>query len=117
MENGTLIAIKGNLYEYGHYDEDSKRHIAYFVEIDEDGGLTATYDAYDFTDEELLDDKINLTQAQWGGLVYQHLANNYELTTEEMDDIIHDVSRRCFAVTGAPKVHELPEYIAEYMNR
>ena len=117
MLQGQIIAINGNLYEYGHYDKDAKRHIAYLVEIDEDGGLTATYDAYAFTDEELLDNKIDLTEAQWGGLVYRYLADNDELTTEEMDDIIHDVSRRCFAVTGAPKVHELPEYIAEYMNR
>ncbi len=117
MEIGKLISIKGSLYEYGRYDENIERHIVYLVDIDEDGILTATYEAYSFTHEELMDYKIDLTQAQWGGLVYQYLADNYELTTEEMDDIIYEVSWRCFAVTGAPKVHELPEYIAEYMNR
>ena len=53
MENGTLISIKGNIYEYVAYDERTKLHIVTEVEIDNDGNLTATYIPYAFTDADL----------------------------------------------------------------
>lgn len=117
MENGTLIAIGGNLYEYGHYDGDAKCHIAYTVEIDEDGNLTATYDAYAFADEELLDNKIELSPFQWEGLVRHFLLNDYEMTEEELGEVVEDIVCRGFAVTGLPTIEELPKYIDEYMDR
>lgn len=117
MLQGKLITINGNLYEYGHYDVDAKRHIAYVVEIDDNGNLTATYDAYDFADDELLDKQIELTPFQWEGLVRHFLVNDYELTEEELGEVVEDIICRCFAVTGKPTVDKLSEYIDEYMNR
>lgn len=117
MLQGKLIAINGNLYEYGHYDVDAKRHIAYVVEIDDNGNLTATYDAYAFTYEEMLDNKIDLTPFQWEGLVRHFLVNDYEMTEEELGEIVEDIVCRGFAVTGLPTIEELPRYIDEYMDR
>lgn len=117
MLQGKLIAINGNLYEYGHYDGDAKCHIAYTVEIDDNGNLTATYDAYAFTDEELLDNKIELSPFQWEGLVRHFLVNDYELTEDELGEVVEDIICRCFAVTGKPTVDKLSEYIDEYMCR
>ena len=114
---GTLISIKGNLYEYDQYDERSKMHIAHEVEIDENGNLTATYNAYAFTDEELKDNAVNFTKTQWCGIVEHFIREgNFHLNEEEMSDAAEDIVYRCFAY-GIPEFHELPEYIAEYLNR
>lgn len=117
MLQGKLMAINGNLYEYGHYDGDAKQHIAYFVEIDEDGNLTATYDAYSFTHEEIIDNHIDLSPFQWEGLVRHFLVNDYEMTEEELGEVVEDIVCRCFTVAGVPTIEQLPEIIDEYMQR
>ena len=117
MLQGKIIAINGNLYEYGHYDEDAKRHIAYIVEVDENGILTATYDAYAFTDEELKDNAVNFTKWQWYGIVEHFIRQDYEgLSDDDIANITGDIIERCFTC-GVPTLEELSEYIAEYMNR
>lgn len=113
-----IIAVKGNLYCYDKYDEDAKMHKVVDVEIDEEGHLTCTYRTWYFTDEELKDNKISLTQKQWCGLVKQIICNEYpDLDDDQMSDAATDIVCRCFAVSGMPTVEELPEYIAGYLNR
>lgn len=117
MKSGDLIAINGSLYEYGSYDEKGKLHIAFVIDIDEDGRLTHTYNGWYFTDEELANNKIDLTLNQWCGLVAHFIREDYDLTEEEIEDAADDIVCRCLSVTGVPLVEELPNYIAEYMDR
>ena len=116
IKQGIIISIKGNLYEYDQYDERAKMHIAHAIMVDDVGRLTATYDAYAFTDEELKDNAVNFTNFQWCGIVEHFIRQAYDLTKEEMDEAIVDIVFRGFAY-GKPTIEELPEYIAEYMNR
>lgn len=124
LRQGQLIAVNGNLYEYGGYDKEFKVHLVYEVEIDEDGNLTATYVERAFTDEELSNRGINLTQKQWLGIVEYMLRNDYawskvlyNLTEEEITEAAEDIVFRCFTVTRPPLVEELPNYIETYMDR
>lgn len=116
IKQGTIIAIKGNLYEYNQYDVRAKMHIAHAIMIDDEGHLTATYDAYAFTDEELKDNAVNFTETQWCGIVEHFIRQDYVLFDEEISDAAEDIVGRCFAY-GIPTIEELPEYIAEYLNR
>ena len=124
MKQGDLIAVNGNIYEYSGYDKDAKLHMVYEVEIDEDGILTATYVERVFTDEELKNNKINLTEKQWIGMVEYLLRNDYawskvlyNLTEEEIKDAAEDIVCREFAIIGVPLVEELSQRIETYMNR
>lgn len=115
MKQGDLIAVNGVLYEYGGLE--GQLHKVYVVEIDEDGILTATYNSWYLTDEELSNRGIDLTQNQWIGLTEYFLRQDYDLTEEEIKDAAEDIVCRCFAVTRVPLVEELPNYIAIYMDR
>ena len=124
LRQGQLIAVNGNLYEYGGYDKEFKVHLVYEVEIDEDGNLTATYVERAFTDSELSNRGIKLTDKQWLGIVKYMLRNDYawsnvlyNLTEEEIIDAADDIVCRCFVTTRIPLVEELPNYIAVYMDR
>ncbi len=116
INQGTLIAVGGNIYEYDRYEKIVKCHIVTEVDIDDEGHLTATYRLNAFTDEELKDNAVNFTQSQWYGIVEHFIRQDYDLTDEDIDAATEDIVGRCFAY-GIPKFHELPEYIAEYMNR
>ena len=115
-KQGTLIAIKGAIWEYDQYDEVAKMHIAHEVEIDDEGNLTATYAPYAFTDEELKDNAVNFTQSQWYGIVAHFIRQAHDLTEEDIETATEDIVGRCFAY-GIPKFEVLPEYIAEYLDR
>jgi hypothetical protein len=115
-KQGQLVAINGAIYEYGNHDEQFKVHVVNEVEIDDDGNLTATYVERAFTDAELSNQEISLTQKQWFGLVELLIRQYYDLTDEEITDATEDIVGRCFAY-GIPKIHELVDYIADYMNR
>lgn len=121
MKQGDLIAVNGNLYEYGGIEkaEYSKAtfHKVYVVDIDEDGILTATGITCCFTDEELSNRGIKLTENQWLGLTEYFIRQDYDLTEEEIKDAAEDIVCRCFATTRIPLVEELPNYIAIYMDR
>jgi hypothetical protein len=116
MQTGELIAVNGNLYEYVR-KEKSNLHRVSEVEIDEDGYLTATYVEWLFTDAELSNRGINLTEKQWIGLTEHFLREEYDLNEEEIADAAEDIVCRCFATTRTPLVEELPNYIAIYMDR
>lgn len=116
IKQGTLIAIKGGIWDYDQYDERAKMHIAHEVMVDDEGHLTATYVPYAFTDEELKDNAVNFTEKQWYGIVEHFIRQAHDLTEEEIHDAAVDIVGRCFAY-GIPTIEELPEYIAEYMNR
>lgn len=124
MKAGQLIAVNGNIYEYegivdAEYDKGVKYHKAYDVDVDEEGMLTAIGRSMYFTDEELTEgfNKINLTKDQWYGIVAHFIREgNFDLNEEEIEEATEDIVGRCFAY-GIPKFHELPEYIADYMNR
>jgi hypothetical protein len=123
-KQGTLIAVNGNLYEYGGYDKEFKVHLVYEVEIDEDGNLTATYVERAFTDAEFSNRGINLTQKQWLGIVEYMLRNDYlwskvlyNLTEEEIETAAEDIVYREFAILGVPTVEELNRRIECYMDR
>ena len=117
MDIGTLIAVNGNLYEYGgieqaEYTKNLKMHKVYVVDIDEEGILTSTGITSYLTDEELSNRGINLTQQQWIGLTEHFIRQDYDLT-----DAAEDIVCRCFVTTQIPLVEELPNYIAIYMDR
>ena len=123
-KQGTLIAVNGNLYEYGGYDKEFKVHLVYEVEIDDEGNLTATYVERAFTDSEFSNRGIKLTEKQWIGIVEYMLRNDYlwskvlyNLTEEEITDAAEDIVCREFAILGVPAVEELPKIIETYMNR
>lgn len=124
LRQGQLISVNGNIYEYGGYDKEFKVHLVYEVEIDEDGSLTITYVERAFTDSELSNRGIKLTDKQWLGIVKYMLRNDYawsnvlyNLTEKEIIDAAEDIVYRCFATTRIPLVEELPNYIAIYMDR
>lgn len=122
MGIGTLIAVNGNLYEYGgieqaEYTKYLKMHKVYVVDIDEEGILTSTGITSYLTDDELSNRGINLTQQQWIGLTEQIIRNNYDLTEEEIETASEDIVYREFAILGVPTVEELPKIIETYMNR
>ena len=56
-----------------------------------------------------------MTKEQWYDVVEKFLRENYDLEDEEVTNITEDIVGRCFAY-GVPKLHELPEYIADYMK-
>ena len=118
MDQGTLVAINGKIYEYDRYDEHLKIHITTEIDIDSEGFLTQTYIPYAFTDAEFtINEEPNFTDAQWYGIVAHFIREgNFDLNEEEMEDAAEDIVGRCFAY-GVPKIHELEDYIAEYMNR
>lgn len=113
-KQGTIIAVGGELYEYDYKSE--LYHIANEILIDDEGRLTITYKPYAFTDEELKDNAVNFTKSQWYGIVAHFIRQDYDLTEEDIEIATEDIVGRCFAY-GIPTIEELPEYIAEYMNR
>ena len=121
-KQGQLIAVNGNIYEYGgeenaDFTKDLKLHKVYIIDIDDDGNLTNTGTTDYLTTEELGNTEINLTQDQWYRVVEQLV--RYEcadLTEEAITDAVEDIVGRCF-IYGMPKINELEEYIATYMNR
>jgi hypothetical protein len=119
MNEGTLIAVNGAIYEYGRFDEQAKVHLVYEVDIDCEGMLTATHIMNYLYPEQLAEgfNQINLTKDQWYGIVAHFIREgDFHLNEEEIEDATEDIVGRCF-VYGIPKFHELPEYIADYMNR
>ena len=116
MEN-KIIAVQGNLYCYDKFDEDIQMHKVAEIEIDEDGLLTCTHRTWYFTEEELKDNKISLSQKQWCGLVEQIIRDEHpDFNEDSISTAAVDIVGRCF-VYGVPTVEKLPEYIAEYLNR
>jgi hypothetical protein len=120
-KDGTIIAVNGNLYEYGtiesaDFTKDLQLHKVYEIDIDEDGHLVSTGITNYFTTEELTNDTMHLTKKQWYGIVEHFIRYNYNFTEEGIIDATEDIVGRCFAY-GIPKIHELSDYIADYMNR
>ena len=117
MNRGELIAVNGRICEYDRYDKYLDIHLASEVEIDEEGMLTATCVPCCFSTEELENDEVHFTQAQWYGIVAHFIREgDFHLNEEEMEDAAEDIVGRCFAY-GIPKIHELADYIAEYLDR
>lgn len=115
MKPGQLIAVNGKIYEY--IKDEGSFHRVSVIEVDEDGCLTAPLIEEALTTEELQNNEIHFTEDQWYGIVAHFIREGaFDLNEEEMEDATEDIVGRCFAY-GIPKFHELPEYIAEYMNR
>lgn len=59
-----------------------------------------------------------MTKNEWYEAVRKHLSENYSqrLDDEAVEDATIDIVGRCFCY-GVPTLEELPEYIADYMNR
>lgn len=111
---GQIIAVNGAIYEY--MQKLGNLHTVSEIEIDEEGILTATYRYHLVTDEDLTHDEVHFTKDQWYGIVEHFIRQAYDLTEEEISEATEDIVGRCFAY-GISKIHELPEYIADYMNR
>jgi hypothetical protein len=111
-----LITVHGDLYDHLGYDEEGRLHKVTLVDIDEDGNLTNTGITWYFDDEELKDNRAKFTQTQWIGIVKHFIRQNHELEEDQISDAAEDIVCRCF-VYGIPTVEELPEYIAEYLDR
>lgn len=117
MDRGQLISVNGKIVEYDRYDKYLNTHFGTEIEIDNEGILTHTHIPCCFTDEELSNRGINLTQEQWIGLTEHFIRQEYDLTEEEITEAAEDIVLRCFTVTRIPLVEELPNYIAIYMDR
>lgn len=117
MNQGTIVAVNGRIYEYVEFDEHLQAHRLSEIEIDEDGRLTATYAVCYMDDDEFaFSEDGTFTKKQWYGIVEHFIRQYYDLTDEEITDATEDIVGRCFAY-GIPKIHELADYIADYMNR
>ena len=118
MNQGTLVAVNGKIYEYVEFDEHLDCHRLSEIEIDEEGYLTATYAVCYMADDEFsFSEDGEFTKDQWYGIVAHFIREgNFDLNEEEIEDATEDIVERCF-VYGIPKIHELTDYIAEYMNR
>jgi hypothetical protein len=57
-----------------------------------------------------------MSKDEWYKVVAKHLAENYTLSNEDIEMATEDIVGRCFCY-GVPTLSELPEYIAEYMDR
>ncbi len=57
-----------------------------------------------------------MTKNEWYEVVRKHIAENYNLDNEAIEDATEDIVGRCFCY-GIPTLAELPEYVADYMNR
>lgn len=57
-----------------------------------------------------------MNKDEWYEVVAKHLAENYDLDAERVELATEDIVGRCFCY-GVPTLAELPEYIAEYMDR
>lgn len=121
-KEGQIIAVNGNLYEYGciedaDYTKDLKLHKVYEIDIDDEGILIPTYTSNYFTTEELANDEIHFTKGQWYGIVTHFIRQDYDLTEEAITDATEDIVGREFAY-GRPKtIEELQEHIATYLDR
>ena len=49
--------------------------------------------------------------------VEEVLRRDYILENSEVIEAVEDIVYRCFSVTGKPKIDDLEDYIAEYMDR
>ena len=122
-KEGQLIAVNGNIYEYGgiedaDFTKDLKLHKVYIIDIDEEGHLTNTFRSDYLITEELNKNEIHFTKDQWYGIVEQLIQYEYaDLTEKQITEATEDIVDRCFVITGIPKIHELEDYITEYMNR
>jgi hypothetical protein len=122
MKIGQIIAINGNLFEYGGIENaeysKGKFHKVYEIDVDEEGILTATSRTWYFIDEELKNDTIEFTKSQWYGIVEHFIRQDYDyLTEEEINDAVDDIVCREFAY-GRPKtIEELQKHIAAHMKR
>ena len=117
MNEGQFVAVNGRIYEYVGFDEHLRMHKLSEIELDEDGHLTATYAVCYMDDDEFtFSEDGTFTKNQWYGIVEHFIRQSYDLTDEEITDATEDIVGRCF-VYGIPKIHELADYIADYMNR
>lgn len=118
MKEGTIVAVNGNIYEYVGFDEHLQMHQLSEIDIDEDGHLTATYGVYYMPDDEFaFSEDGEFTQRQWYGIVELFIRQDYgDLTEMQISGAVMDIVDRCFAY-GVPHIHELANYIAEYMDR
>lgn len=119
MNEGQLVAVNGRIYEYVGFDEDLRMHRLSEIELDEDGHLTATYAVCYMADKEFAlseDGTDYFTNKQWYGIVEHFIRQDYDLTDEAITDATEDIVDRCF-IYGIPHIHELADYIADYMNR
>lgn len=57
-----------------------------------------------------------MSKDEWYKVVAKHITENYDLSDEDIEMATEDIVGRCFCY-GVPTLAELPEYIAEYMNR
>jgi hypothetical protein len=59
-----------------------------------------------------------MTKDEWYEAVRKELTANYSerLDAEDIEDATIDIVDRCFCC-NVPTLEELPEYIADYMNR
>lgn len=57
-----------------------------------------------------------MSKDEWYEVVAKHIAENYNLSDEDIEMATEDIVGRCFCY-GVPTLAELPEYIAEYMDR
>lgn len=63
-----------------------------------------------------------MMQAETGNIamyekVKKIIADNYDLSEENMETATQDIVERCFAITGTPKEEELTDYVKDYLNR
>lgn len=116
MKQGQIIAIKGNLFEYGGVEPCaySKGHLhkVYEIDVDEDGVLTATSRTDFYVDEDLKNNEVKFTKTQWYGVIELLVRQNYNFTDGEVENLVKRVVEEDFA-NGVPKTLEKAE---EYIS-
>lgn len=118
VEVGDLIAVNGNLYEYGGIEKaEYSLHKVYVVDVDEEGILTSTGITCCFTAEELKDNEVEFTKSQWYGIVEHFIRQDYDLEEEEIYNAVYDIVDREFVYGRPTTIEALKTHIAVHMNR
>lgn len=116
MKQGQIIAINGNLFEYGGIEPCSYSkgylHKVCEIDVDEDGVLTATSRTDFYVDEDLKNNEVKFTKPQWYGVIELLVRQNYDLTDGEVENLVKQVVEEDFA-NGVPNTLEKAE---EYIS-
>lgn len=121
MKKGQIIAINQNLFEYGGVEpcEYSKGclHKVYEIDVDEDGVLTATSRTDFYVDKDLKNNEVKFTKLQWYGVIELLVRQNYDLTDEEVENLVKQVIEEDF-VNGEPHtIEEAENCISTRVNK
>lgn len=120
MKQGQVIAINGNLFEYGGVEpcaySKGYLHKVYEIDVDEDGVLTATLRTCSYTAEDLKSNEVSFTKPQWYGVVELLVRQSYKLVDEEVENVVKQVVES-FAGEMPKTITQAEEVISVYIKK